>query len=187
MGFVSGIALAVAAVAAAPAGGDATTEWVRPCPTHIEGPGQLTIDKARDVRVGPVVWFGLANPRTSRPGKFRGSDPSVKSAIAVRAGGPVLLRIPSEARGEISMVYGAERDGTLPNVERVGEGQWLVRVTPCRPSRRRFSDGRRIGPWTAFNGGFVMRAAGCYPIEVARRGEPFRRRTLGFGKRCQKS
>jgi hypothetical protein len=187
MGFVSGIALAVAAVAAAPAGGDAITEWVRPCPTHIEGPGKLTFDKERDVRVGPVVFFGLGNPRGSRPDTFRGNDPSVKSGIAVRAGKAVRLRIPPEARGSISMVYGVDRDGTLPNVRRVRQGQALVRVKPCAPHRPRFSDGRPIGPWTAFNGGFVMRGAGCYPIEVARAGKPFTRRMLGFGKRCQNS
>jgi hypothetical protein len=188
VGLLSGITLGLAALAAAPAGGAPDTEWVRPCPTHIEGPGKLTIDDERDLRVGPVVWFGLASgPRVTRPYETPGRDPSVKSAIAVRAGGPVLLRIPPEARGAISMVYGAERDGTTPNVRRVSEGQVLVRVKPCAPSRRRFSDGRPIGPWTAFSGGFVMKKAGCYPVEVARRGKPFKRRMLGFGKRCQKS
>jgi hypothetical protein len=63
-----------------------------------------------------------------------------------------------------------------------------VRVTPCPPDTRRFTDGRRLGRWTFYPGGFVVRAAGCYAIEVARRGKPFVSRRVGFGKRCaQKS
>jgi hypothetical protein len=66
----------------------------------------------------------------------------------------------------------------------VREGQALVRLIPCDPATRRFSDGGRIGPWTAFPGGFVLKRPGCYPIEVARQGGSFQRRRVAFAKPC---
>jgi hypothetical protein len=187
MGPLSGITLALAAIAAVPAGGVAERpDGVRGCATRAEVTGPLHLRNKANVRIGPVVFYGLAKP--VRLDRIRGRDRSLKSGIAVRAGRPVLLRIPPEARTDIALEYAVRRDGSFPDVRHVADGQALVRVSACPPDTRRFTDGRRIGPWTGFAGGFVMRAAGCYPIEVARAGKPFKRRVIRFGrKRCQKS
>jgi hypothetical protein len=186
MGPLSGITLALAAIAAAPAGGASEVpDGVRGCATRAEGTGPLHLRDETNLRIGPVVFYALARP--TRLERIRGRDPSLKSGIAVRSGGPVLLRIPPRARADVALNYAARPDGSSRDVRRVADGQTLVRVTPCPPGTRRFTDGRRIGPWTGFAGGFVVRAAGCYPIEVARAGEPFKRRVVGFGRRCQKS
>jgi hypothetical protein len=170
------------AAAGAPAGERPDGE--RRCRTRIEAPGQVTFNRRRDLRAGPVVFFALRGAATDPPQPRRGGHYSRKSAIAVRAGGPVLLRIPPRARRDIALVYASERDGTLPNVERVADGQSLVRVHPCPPSTPRFSGSGRVGRWTAFNGGFVYREPGCYPVQVARRGRPYVTRRVGLGERC---
>jgi hypothetical protein len=194
-----GLFLAVAAVAltgrdststAAPvasaAGTDERPDGVRRCRNRIEGPGKLEIEtKRRDVRIGRVVWFGLKQPRRTI-NEVPGRDLSLKSAIAVRAGRPVLLRIPVEAREHISMNYAAERDGTHEDTPRVADGQFLVRVHPCPPDTPSFSNGgrTRVGRWTAFSGGFQFDERGCYPIETSRPNGTWARKRVSFGKRC---
>jgi hypothetical protein len=184
---LGGVAIAVALLSssATSAADRERPDGVRACATRGEVIGPLHIKDSHNLRIGPVVFFGLGTP--PKLNHYRGRDPSLKVGIAVRTGAPVLLRIPREARRDIAFEYAVRRNGSFPHVNFVGDGQHLVRIEPCPPSTRRFSDGRPIGNWTAFPGGFVMRAAGCYPIEVARRGKPFTRRRIGFGKSCQKS
>jgi hypothetical protein len=159
----------------------------RGCRARIESgsqPGGLRIDRRRDLRIGPVVFFGLRRPEHQMISGGRGRDPGAKIPIAVRAGKPVVLRIPPEARQDIALNYAVDRDGSGNDVRRVSDGQYRVRVTPCPPRTRRFSGPGRVGRWTAFSGGFVFRAKGCYPIEVARAGKPFKRRLVAFGAPC---
>jgi hypothetical protein len=153
----------------------AAPDGVRPCDARVEGGDGVTISPKRDVRIGPVVFFGLRHPERQRVLGTHGRDPGYKIPIAVRAGRPVLLRVQSH---ELAFNYATR------NVDRVEEGQSLVLVKPCPPSTRKFTDGRPIGRWTAFSGGFIVRTPGCYPIEVARRGKPFVRRSVALGKRC---
>lgn len=49
---------------------------------------------------------------------------------------------------------------------------------------RRFSDGRRIGQWTRFSGGFVFRELDCYEIEVSGFGKEYLRKRIALGQRC---
>jgi hypothetical protein len=180
------VQLLALAVAAGGAHASERPDGTRGCRARIEaGGGGIEVDRRRDLRVGPVVFFGLRKPRHQFVSATPRSDPAVKAAIAVRAGGPVLLRIPRAARRDLALNYAVERDGTPFNVRRVSDGQSLVRVTPCRPSTPRFSGGGRVGRWTAFSGGFVMRARGCFPVEVARAGKPFVRRRIAFGATCR--
>src|SRR4051794_3553096 len=168
-----GIAVFVATALAAGA-----PDAVRPCSARAEGAGGMTISPERDIRIGPVVFFGLRHPeRQSFPGTH-GRDPGSKIPIAVRAGAPVLLRVPSGARGSLGLNYATR------SVARLERAQSLVQVEPCSPATRRFTDGRPIGRWTGFSGGLVVRAPGCYPLEVARHGKPFVRRRVALGKRC---
>jgi hypothetical protein len=160
-------------------------DGVRRCRNRIEGGGPIQIDaKKRDVRIGRVVFFGLRRAATDRLESYRGRDYLIKSAIAVRAGKPVFLRIPPEARDHITLDYATKRNGAFFDVRRVADGQFVVRVNPCPPATRQFTNGRPIGRWTAFSGGFVFNARGCYPIEASRPGGGYARRLVGFGKRC---
>lgn len=169
-------AFVAAFVASALAAG--APDGVRRCSARAEGGAGVTIAPRRDIRIGPVVFFGLRHPKRQASPGTPGRDPSYKIPIAVRAGEPVLLRIPPEARGDIGLNY-ARR-----NAERLADSQTLVLVKPCPPLTRRFTDGRPVGRWTTFSGGLVVRAPGCYPLEVARRGKPFTRRMIALGERC---
>jgi hypothetical protein len=153
----------------------AAPDGVRPCQARIEGAGSVTIDARRDIHVGPVVFFGLRHPERQRIAGTHGRDPGYKIPIAVRAGRPVLLRVQSH---DLAFNYATR------NVDRVEEGQSLVLVKPCPPRTRRFFGSGRVGRWTAFSGGFIVRTPGCYPVEVARRGKPFVRRMVALGKPC---
>jgi hypothetical protein len=173
-------ALACMPASAVPAGPDG----VRRCGARIETPGPTVIRPRHDIRVGPVVWFALRHPERQIVAS-PGPDLLAKVAIAVRAGKPALIRIPRSARRDIALTYAADADGNTPSVRRVADGQVLVRVEPCPPGTRRFSDGGRVGPWTTFSGGFVLRRRGCYPLEVARVGGRYLRKRVSFGKRCR--
>src|SRR3954451_25060256 len=153
----------------------AAPDAVRPCEARVEGGGGVTITPRRDIRIGPVVFFGLRKPERQRVVGTHGRDPGYKIPIAVRAGRPVLLRVQSR---ELALNYATR------NADRVEKGQSLVLVKPCPPATRRFSGSGRVGRWTTFSGGLIVRTPGCYPLEVARRGEPFVRRNVALGKRC---
>jgi hypothetical protein len=154
-------------------------DGVRPCSARVEGgSGGVTVDARRDIRVGPVVFFGLRRPERQRIMGTHGRDPGYKIPIAVRTGKPVFLRVPPEARGNLALNY-ARR-----NAAKIEDGQSLVLVKPCPSQTRRFFGSGRVGRWTAFSGGFIVRTPGCYPIEVARAGKAFTRRRVAFGRRC---
>jgi hypothetical protein len=176
------IALTAPACIPASAAGPAA-DGVRRCSARIEAEGRTVIDPRQDVRVGPVVWFSLRHPERQIV-DGHGPDLYAKVAIAVRAGKPVLIRIPRSVRREIALDYAADADGNTASVRRVADGQSLVRVEPCPQNTRRFSDGGRVGPWTTFSGGFVFRRRGCYPLEVARAGGRYQRRRVSLGKPC---
>ena len=159
-------------------------DGVRSCRARIEGSPTFKFDKKRDLRIGRVIFFGLLESGAHVTGRIPGRDYLLKAAIAVRAGEPVMLRIPPEARGAIALNYAAEPDGTAPNVQRVGDGQSLVLIRPCSPRTRRFSDRRPIGKWTEFSGGFVFRERDCYPIEVSSSGKDYKRKVVSLGRRC---
>jgi hypothetical protein len=167
---VSSVALLVGVLFSA-----AAPDGVRPCSARAEGTGPVTISARRDIRIGPVAFFGLRHPERQRVLGTRGRDPGYKIPIAVRAGRPVLLRSRSS---DLTFNYATR------NVDQVEDGQSLVLVKPCPHGTRRFTDGQPIGRWTTFSGGFIVRTPSCYPIEVARRGEPFVRRDVALGKRC---
>jgi hypothetical protein len=176
--------VALAAVGSMPAHARSERpDGVRRCSARSEAPGKTAIDRRRDIRIGPVVWFQLRHAE-GQIVATRGRDLMAKVAIAVRAGKPVLVRIPRSARRDIALNYAADRDGNTPAVQHVADGQTLVRVEPCPPRTRRFSDGRQVGPWTTFSGGFVFKRRGCYPLEVARVGGRYVRKRVSLGKPC---
>jgi hypothetical protein len=187
MGLAAVTTLAVALVASAGAAPVAKKHGppVRGCATRAEGDGPLGLHDKANLRIGPVLFYGLRRAATEPLEHVRGRDSTLKAGIAVRAGPPVSIRIPRSARRDIALQYAVRRDGSFPDVKHVADGQSLVLIKACPPSTRRFTDGRAIGPWTGFAGGFVVRAPGCYPIEVARQGKPFKRRLVGFGERCR--
>jgi hypothetical protein len=170
---VNGLAFLAILLAAA-----AAPDGVRRCSERVEGGVGVTISPRRDIRIGPVVFFGLRRPGRQMVPGTHGRDPGYKIPIAVRAGRAVLLRIPPEARADVALNYAARNAGVI------ADGQWLVLVKPCPPRTRRFTNGKPIGRWTAFSGGLIVRTPGCYPIEVARRGKPFTRRLVALGRRC---
>lgn len=159
-------------------------EGLRTCAQRIEVTGDRTPrTRPSDVRLGPVLFFGLrkaADPDAHEPFD-QDADPTWKTAIAVKTGEPVVLAIAGGRTSGASLIYDMRqfRAETVAG----GGGDAAVRVKPCPPSTRRFSDGRRVGRWTLFSGGFMFEGPRCVGVQVYRSGRVWSR-TVGFGTEC---
>jgi hypothetical protein len=109
-------------------------------------------------------------PANGVPGKYW-----FKALAEIRTGRDITLSVPASERGRWWLAYSNDR------------GENVVRLEPCRPTVRRFIDGRPVGNWTLFPGGFLYREAGCYTLQVrieGRRNLLRYRFPLGAGARC---
>jgi hypothetical protein len=173
------ILAATAALAAAPVP-------ERSCPTHVEGPKPGLVRHASDLSTRDVVFHGLRGWETRRPSPVRGGDAVVKAGIGVRAGRPVTVRIARGDRDAVALDYDIEawRREDPPRVA-AGDGQPAIRFRPCVPDTKRFSDGRPIGQWTGWNGGFIVAEPRCVTLEIRRAGaQRWTRRRAGLGEEC---
>jgi hypothetical protein len=162
---------ALAAAGAAPGQSDVPT---RDCRSHIES-GRGPIGFAADgIVAGPVAFSGLQRVATSLGRRGQDGRYFVKSAATVRAGRPVTLSISARFSGRIGLAYA-----------RTPEPVAAVRFEPCPPATRAFSYDGRVGPVTAFNGGFVLTRAGCYRFEVRVEGGRTYSVRVPFGYPCR--
>ena len=77
-----------------------------------------------------------------------------------------------------------EGDRALLRLGWGGGSGWTVTFEPCDTDRRAFSYKGRIGRWTGFAGGFLVRGPGCRRLEIWVEGatQPLVR-TIRFGVR----
>jgi hypothetical protein len=137
----------------------------RTCSERVEPPRRDFVPSSRDVVLGRVVFLelrGINNRIGARP---RDADMTMKVPVIVRAGAPVTVRI--HERGRTSARLDFVRDGWNAPRRRVAEGagQRAVRFVPCDPAQPAWTDGRPMGPWTGFNGGFLVARPGCAVLE----------------------
>jgi hypothetical protein len=137
-----------------------------------------------DVVVGPIAFTGLA--RAADPAAFRRLRAHgvyiVKAGARVRANRVVTLVVPSAYRARASLAYTGSR------VRRVAEGEPAVRFEACPSNEPAFSYRGTVGPWTGFNGGFLVSRPICLPVQVWVEGRTApTRKLLSFGKgRCRR-
>jgi len=136
------------------------------------------------IAVGPFRFAGLADVADRRVLEIgrRGSGYGIKSGVILPAGVRATLAIGRSARSWASLDYAPQLPGVPPRTYDV------VRFEACAAEHPAFSHGGRVGPVTGFPGGFVLRRAGCVPLEARVSGRPVARRTIRFGvRRCRSS
>lgn len=161
---------------------------LRDCASRIEG-SQLEFRPKSDVRLGPVVFYGLRNATHQAPSEFtteRGLSPAWKAVTEVTANTRATLTIPQAEQSGVALLYANFGKGEGRGW-RLTDGSSAVRFEGCPAGEPRFSRRRAtVGPRTQFNGGFIIGKAGCYEVEVRVVGrDRTLRRTIGFGTRGQ--
>ena len=163
---------ALAAAGAAPAEDDVPT---RDCRTRAEsGRAPLPFKGANTIVAGPVAFSGLARAAAGLGPRGEDGRYSVKSPANVRAGRRVLIEIPARWRSRLQLRYAPGFIETS-----------ATRFVPCAPATRAFSYAGRVGAVTGFPGGFVLTAAGCYPLDVRVEGGRLYRIRIPFGYPCR--
>jgi hypothetical protein len=161
-----------------PAGAAAPAPPVRTCEQRIEAGGApipFPSPRSGSVFAGPLAFAG-SFPRAPADLGPRGADGRywVKVGALLRAGRPVVLSVPARVRGVLVTQYARDE-----------EGEAAVRIEPCPPSTPAFSYDGRVGPVTAFSGGFGVSRAGCYPLDVRVVGGRSFRVWLPLGRPCR--
>lgn len=179
--------MAGAAVAAVLALAPATAtsrpgHYQRTCDTHAEGP--LTTAeppvRAQDVRLHRLVFIGLDRRHRWQP-PHPGSSGTLKIPVRIREGSPVTVRITPLGRTRARLDFNPERWSRRDRRVAAGDGQRVVRFHACPADTRRFTDGRPLGPWTGYPGGFLVDRPGCATLTVSARGTPTVRRRVALG------
>lgn len=182
-----------AAVAlAAPTGGSGPGDeapFDRTCPTRAEGPANGTEPPYGhgDVRLGRLFFIGLDRPQRWR--QRRGADGTLKIPVAVREGAPVTVRIRPIGRTRARLDFDMAQWRRTGRRVADGDGQRAVRFHACPADTTRFSDGKPIGAWTGYSGGFLVDRPGCVRIVAFGRGMSTVRRRAALGvpiARCRR-
>lgn len=153
---------------------------LRGCAERAEGgrppdaavlPGQVV--------VGPFRFAGLADISDRREFEIyhRGSRYGIKAGVILPAGVHATLSIGRSARSWASLDYAFRPPGEPSRTYDV------IRFQACEADKPAFSYDGPVGPITGFSGGFVLRHAGCVPLEARVAGRPVVRRTIRFGVR----
>lgn len=173
--------LIVLAAIPAPAGSAPPAPFDRTCITHAEGPptSRMPPYHASDVQLGRVFFLGLG--RRHRWQLRRGADGILKVPVMVGEGTPVTVTISPIGRTRARLDF--DWDEWARSGRRVadGDGQRTVRFHACPATRPRFSDGKPLGPWTGYNGGFLVDRPGCARLTATARGMPTVRRRIALG------
>ena len=166
------LALAAILATAGSAASAPAAPFDRRCITHAEGPptSRTPPYHASDVRLGRVFFLGLG--RRHRWQLRRGADGILKVPVMVGEVTPVTVTIAPIGRTRARLNFDVVEWGRAGRRVADGDGQRAVRFHACPANRPRFSDGKPLGPWTGYNGGFLVDrpgdAAGA-PSDRARR------------------
>lgn len=177
-------------VAAAPPWNPAAIDdapFDRTCATRAEGSanGAGPPYSGQDVRFGRLLFLGLDRHGWRLRRFVQGT---LKIPVVVGEGPPVTVQITplGRTRARLDFDMGQwRREG-----RRVadGDGQRAVRFHACPASTRRFSDGKALGPWTGYVGGFLVDRPGCARITATAKGTRPVRRRIALGvpvSRCR--
>lgn len=179
--MVSVLATAAVAATAAPGGAAAATEpFVRTCDTHVEGPvtaGEPSLRAAG--RFGRLVFIGL--DRRHRWQLRRGADGNLKIPVLIHEGAPITIRITPLGRTRARLDFDPGQWSSKGRRVADGDGQRAVRFDACPAQRPRFSDGKPLGPWTGYHGGFLVDRPGCARLTASARGMLTVRRRIALG------
>jgi hypothetical protein len=174
----------------APVVGDSRREpvepFVRDCASRVEG-GRLRPDLARDVRVGPVIFYGLREAAAA-PMRDFAAPPRLgrawKTVTEVRAATRVTVTISPPDRRAAVLLYGNFDRMNRQGMWKLTDGAAAVRFEACPPDQPRFSGRGPVGRRTQFNGGFLTNGARCIVVEARVLGEEGSfRRDVSFGTR----
>ena len=188
--FVLVVAAALA-VAIAPAGSPAVgrdAAFDRTCVTRAEGPARAAGPpySRADVRLGRL--FFLRRDRRHRWQPRRGADGTLKIPVVVGEGEPVTVRITplgrTRARLDFDMAQWRREGRRVAD----GDGQRAVRFHACSAATRRFTDGKALGRWTGYPGGFLVDRPGCARLTATAPAMRTVRRRIALGvavSRCR--
>jgi hypothetical protein len=137
---------------------------VETCSTRSEASFPAAFDDPGNLVVGPFVLVGAALPTPAGVVESLGGQ---KHPVLVRAGYEVTLRVPTSARGHISLGYGSLPQGDVE----YQDGHPEVTFVACRPEE---DSGSSVAPGDSvtFWSGFVFaRKPSCAPLDVYVNGE----------------
>lgn len=192
----SALFVAVAAAAALPTAvarypaGAATAPLDRTCATRAEGPaaGAGPPYGSHDVRFGRLFFLGLDRRHSWR--QRRGADGTLKIPVVVSEGPPVTVRIMPLGRARARLDFDVAQWRREGRRVAGGDGQRAVRFHACPASTPRFTDGKPLGTWTGYPGGFLVDRPGCARLTVSAEGMRTVRRRVALGvapARCRGS
>ncbi|HEV2787220.1 MAG TPA: hypothetical protein VGV67_12560 [Solirubrobacteraceae bacterium] len=178
---------ATAGFAPAQAGADAAP-FDRTCATRAEGPGARPGPpySSHDVRFGRLFFLGLGRHHGWRP--RRGADGTLKIPVVVHEGAPVTVRITPLGRTRARLDFDVRQWRREGRRVADGYGQRAVRFHACPAGTPRFIDGKPLGVWTAYPGGFLVDRPGCARLTASGKGmrTVVRRVALGVApSRCR--
>ena len=146
----------------------------------------------RDVRIGPVILYGLRDAAAAQARDFAappGLGHAWKTVTEVAAATRVTVTIAPAHRRRAALLYGDFDRMNEQGLWRLADGAAAVRFEACRPDQPRFSGRGSVGARTQFNGGFLIHGAGCIEVEAQALGEErsFRRQVAfaTHGGRCR--
>jgi hypothetical protein len=158
------------------------------CAMRAEGaPGLPHFSRVRDVRAGPVTFYGLkslAATASKHPGvvfkRRKGGYGAMKMLVGVEAGRRVTVVIGPSSRGRAGLVYGKRsiRSGPLLHLR---ETERSVQLVPCERDHPRFDGRGKVGARTDFAGGFVAAEPQCLQLQVTSKGRPARAVVIPYG------
>jgi len=164
----------------------------RDCRTHIEG-RLPPAERRRDLIVGPVRFRGFRETsrfaaRERGRGFFEhrnGEYGALKFVTEVRAGADVVVAIAPVSRHGARLLYARDIKYGRFGIP-FEEGERAVRFRACAADHPafapRFYRRRTVGPWTQFNGGFLLTGPQCLRLDVYERGRAARRFAEPFGR-----
>jgi hypothetical protein len=172
-----GLCIVATTIAASAAARDGAP-FVRGCESSVWG--DLGRDwRKRAVVAGPVAFVSVREyarqPRATFARSASGRYQPLKVLIVVEPRVTATVVVPKRARHAFRLVY----DHSLFNrLLRISEAHWAVRFEACPTPQQ-------PEPWnrgTQFNGGFLVAAPGCRPLEVRVEGRgSVIRRVVSFG------
>lgn len=141
---------------------------------------------SQDVRFGRLYFLTL--DRNHRWRQRRGADGVLKIPVVVGAGEPVAVRITPLGRARARLDFDMAQWRREGRRVADGDGRRAVRFHACPPTTRRFTDGRPLGPWTGYPGGFLVDRPGCARLTATAAGMRTVRRRVALGvavSRCR--
>ena len=112
------------------------------------------------------IWLPKRTVKLGRAAP--GWDRFAKVGIVVRAGRPVVLQIPRQWRGQYALEYAPK------HVQTVADGSMRMSIRACAD---------KLGRWSSYAGGYVVKRPMCVPLIVRANGRTTRVH-IAIGRSC---